>query len=237
MAEVRERGAVAETRKAVDDGGRVDDDVDLLVRHAEEEVRLDQLEPFVRERGGVHGDLTAHPPGRMPERLLRRHVGELLPRAAAERPAGRGQDERVELLRAAPLEALEERRVLAVHRQEEPSPALACRQRELAGGDEALLVRERERDAAFERPQRRRKAREAHDGVQHDVGLGALEELRQVPADLRQRREAVDRLRPRRRRDELEPGVRLDDLERLPADRTGCSEERDARHPCSATIV
>ncbi len=32
---------------------------------------------------------------------------------------------------------------------------------------------------------------EADDGVQHDVGLGFLQELREVAADLRQRREAV----------------------------------------------
>ena len=32
-------------------------------------------------------------------------------------------------------------------------------------------------------------------------------------------------------------GVRLDDLDRLPADRSRRTEQRDARHPCSATIV
>ena len=57
VAEVRERGAVAEARRGVDDRGRVDDHLDPLVRQAEEEVRLDELEPLVRERCGVHCDL------------------------------------------------------------------------------------------------------------------------------------------------------------------------------------
>ena len=62
--------------------------------------------------------------------------------------------------------------MLAVDRQEQPSPPLLRCERELAGSDEALLVGERERDAALERPERRREAREADDGVQDDVRLG-----------------------------------------------------------------
>ena len=83
-----------------------------------------------------------------------------------------------------PVEALEERRVLAVDGQEQPSSPLPGREREVAGRDEALLVRERERDAALERPQRRADAGEADDGVQDEVGLGRVEELREVAADL-----------------------------------------------------
>ena len=81
-------------------------------------------------------------------------------------------------LGGASLEALEERGVLAVDWEKEPSPTLARRQREFAGGDEALLVGECERDSAFERPERGRQAREADDGVEDDVGLGAVEKRR-----------------------------------------------------------
>ena len=49
--------------------------------------------------------------------------------------------------------------MLAVDRQQQASPTLARGERELAGGDEALLVRERERDAALERPERRAAVR------------------------------------------------------------------------------
>src|SRR6185503_5963640 len=114
---------------------------------------------------------------------------------------------RVDLLRSAAVEALERRGVLAVDRQQEASAPLLRRERELTGGDEALLVGERKRDAVLERPERRGQAGEADDRVQHHVRLRAVEQLGQVAADLRQRREPVDRLRPRRGGDELELGL------------------------------
>ena len=67
---MREQGAVPEAHEPVHGRARMNDDLDLLVRDAEEPVRLDQLEPLVRERGGVHSDLSSHRPGRMCERLL-----------------------------------------------------------------------------------------------------------------------------------------------------------------------
>ena len=94
--------------------------------------------------------------------------------------------------------------MLGVDRQQQPSsPLLRC-ERELARGDEALLVREREIDAGLERPEGRRQAGEADDGVQDDIGLSALEQLREVASDLRQRRQAVDGLRAGGGGDELE---------------------------------
>src|SRR5205085_11358008 len=119
------------------------------------------------------------------------------------------------------LEALEGGRVLAVDREQTASALLQRRERELAGGHEALLVREREIDAVFERPQRRRQAREPDDCVEDDVWVRPLEQLDQVAADLCERRQPVDRLRAGGSRDELELGMRVDDLERLPPDRAG----------------
>ena len=120
----------------------------------------------------------------MCERLLDGDVLELVPGAAAERAAGRGQDERLDRLGLAALEALEERRVLAVDRQQQAAAAPVGGDGELAGGDEALLVRERERDAVLERPQRRLDAGEADDRVEHDVRLARLEQRRGGAADL-----------------------------------------------------
>src|SRR5204863_3051758 len=109
--------SVAEANERVDDRGRLEHDLDAVVRNVEEEVCLDQLEALVGERRGVDRDLRAHAPGRMRERLLRSHADELVPGAPAERPARAGEDERVHLLCTATFEALEERRVLAVNRQ------------------------------------------------------------------------------------------------------------------------
>ena len=168
----------------------------------------------------------------MCERLLGRDVLELGARAAAERAARAGEHERVDLLRLASLEALEERRVLAVDRQDPAAAPLARGERELSGGDEALLVREREVDAVLERPERRVDSGEADDGVEDDVGLRALEQLGQVAADLLQRRvDVVERRRAGRRGAELELRMRLDDLDRLAADRSRGAEQRDALHP------
>src|SRR5512146_1929278 len=124
----------------------------------------------------------------MCKRLLGGHLLELGSGATAERPARPGDHERVDLLRLALLEALEESRMLAVHRQDTAAAPLARCEGELPGGDEALLVRESEVDSALERPERRVDPREPDDGVEDDVGPGALEKLGQVAADLLQRR-------------------------------------------------
>ena len=123
--------------------------------------------------------------------------------AAAERAAGSREHERVDLLRLASFEALEERRVLAVDGQDPAAAALARSESELPGGDEALLVREREVDAVLERPQRRVDSREADDGVEDDVGLrrarGARSGRPRPPSAARGRRRAASSRRPRRR--------------------------------------
>jgi hypothetical protein len=125
--------------------------------------------------------------------------------------------------------------MLAVDRKEKPSPTLLRGYRELAGRDEALLVRERQRHAALERPQRRANAGEADDGVEHDVGVASLQEHTRISADLDVRDpvlrcEIVQRGRPRLEGAKLELGVRGDDLDRLPADRSCRPEDCDASH-------
>ena len=150
----------------------------------------------------------------------------------SERPSGGGEDQRVDLLGGAALQALEERRMLAVDRKQEPSTPFPRRECEVSGGDEALLVRERERDAPFERPQRGADSGEADDRVQHEVGLGRFQDLGQVAANLDVldtvlRCELVEWLRAGCERDDHEIGMRSDDLQRLPPDRAGGPEQRD----------
>ena len=69
--ELREDGAIDELDHRMDDALRVDDDVDPGHLDIEEPARLDHLQPLVEERGGIDGDLLAHVPCGMPERLLR----------------------------------------------------------------------------------------------------------------------------------------------------------------------
>ena len=129
-----------------------------------------------------------------------------------------------------------ERGVLAVDGQQEPPTPRLGGDRELAGGDEALLVCERERDPRLERPERRLDAREPDDGVQHDVGLAPLEERHGVAADLHVLDVVVGSEVVKWRRAGLECaegeiGVGRDDLHRLAADRAGGPQERDTSHP------
>ena len=72
-----EQRAVAEAHERVDDRGRVDDDLDPIVREPEEPVCLDHLEPLVRERCRVHRDLRSHRPGWMSQRVGDGHRGEV----------------------------------------------------------------------------------------------------------------------------------------------------------------
>jgi hypothetical protein len=159
------------------------------------EMRLDQLEPLVRERRGVDRDLRAHVPRGMRQRVVGSDVQELVARAASERAAGCREHERVDGVDVALFQTLERRRVLAVDGKQSAAAAHLRGEREVARGDEALLVRKREVDAALERPQRRRKPGEPDDRVQHEVRLRPVEQLREVAADLRVRRKAVDRPR------------------------------------------
>ena len=79
---LRERRAVDELDHRVHQRLRVHDDVDPVERHAEEQVRLEQLEALVDQGGRVRGDDPAHVPGRVGQRLGRRHVGHLAPACA-----------------------------------------------------------------------------------------------------------------------------------------------------------
>jgi hypothetical protein len=92
----------------------VHDHLDVVHRDAEQEVRLDHLEPLVDEGRGVDRDDRTHVPGRMVHGLLRCHVGEVRPAAAAERSPAGGQHEPSYLVGATTPQALGEGTVLAV---------------------------------------------------------------------------------------------------------------------------
>ena len=155
---------------------------------------------------------------------------ELVARAAAERPAARGQDEVTAPARRARAHWKSAECSLSTGISS-PSARAARRERELAGGDEALLVRERERDPVLERPHRRREPGEADDRVQDDVGLRRARAARSG-----RRRSASSGARPSIG---VEPdvaatssssGLRVDHLDRLAADRAGRAEQGDPLH-------
>ena len=162
-----------------------------LVRDAEEEVRLDQLEALVGERRRVDRDLRPHAPGRVRERVLDR-------RRRRDRPAcGRGT------ARPRPVRTSE-----STESGSRPSRHWKSAECSQSTGSSRPPPRSCAASASSPAATRlslfasasvtpRSSAQsvaptpgEADDRVQDDVRLGALEQLREVAADLACRRRA-----------------------------------------------
>ena len=69
---------------------RLHDNLNAVVRHIEQVMRLNHFKAFVHERRRVDRDFRAHVPRGMLERLSRRHIAQFVARAAAERTTARG---------------------------------------------------------------------------------------------------------------------------------------------------
>ena len=226
VARVRERGAVAETHERVHDRGWVDDDFDPVVREPEEHMRLDQLEPLVGERRRVHGDLRTHAPGGMRQRLCRRHVRELVSRAATNGPPDAVSTSESTVSRARPSRhwntALCSLSTGSSPPRAAGRPARAHRRRR------GSLVCQRERDAPLERSQGRPTPAKPTTALRTTSGC-CVEQARQLAAhldvlDAVRRGDRREVMRARRDGEELEPGIGCDDLECLATDRAGRSE-------------
>ena len=230
VAEVRDRRAVAEPNEAVHDRCRVHDDLDALVRHVEEEVRLDHLEPLVRERGRVDRDLRPH---RSTSGCASACSGVTSASSSRVRPRnGPPLAVRTRLSGSPSCAHWKSAECSLSTGISSAAAALARSEGELAGRDEALLVRERERDAVLERPHRPGRPGEAERGVQDDVrgsrARAAPSGRRRPASAARARRSASSRRSPPRARGR---SFGRDHLERLAPDRAGRAEQGDPRHP------
>ena len=233
---MRERRAVAEPDERVDDRGRVDHDLDPVVRDAEEEVRLDQLEPLVGERRRVDRDLRAHAPRRVRERVLDRDVLEVVAAAAAERPARGGQDERVDRSRcsrpprhwksAECSESTGSRRPPPRSFAASASSPAATRLSLFAS---ASVTPRSSAQSVAPTPAKPTIAFRTTSGcAASSSSVTSPPHLRVLDAVLARELRQVGRAR--RERTELELGVPLHDVDRLPADRAGGAEQRYPLH-------
>ena len=174
--ELRLDRAVLEFDHRVHDRLRVQHHVDPFGGHVEEPAGLDDLETLVHERRGVDGDLGAHRPLGMAQRLFRRDVGERLARYVAQRAARAGDDEPPRC-RAFAREALEYGRMLRVDRQDR-SPVFGRHAHDVfAAHHERLLVGQGQFLAGAERRDRGGEARIAHQGIDHDLGAAGRRDL------------------------------------------------------------
>ncbi len=117
-AQLRDHRPVGELHQRVHDRLRMHEHVDLVRAHAEQPVRFDHLETLVHQRRGIDGDLPAHPPGRMLERVGGGDARQLRRRAAAKGSTRRGENQPADLRRLAAVQALVHGVVLAVDRQD-----------------------------------------------------------------------------------------------------------------------
>jgi hypothetical protein len=204
------------------------DHVDVGVGDVEEQVRLDQLQPLVDQGRGVDRDHRAHVPGGVGQRLLGRDVVEVLPAAAAERPAAGGEDQSTHLVRRTAVQALGQRAVLAVDGDDLAGRGQAGDHR--SADDQRLLVGQRQGVAGLERGDRGPQPHGPGDAVEHDVALqaGGLDGG-VLPEPVVGRGELGDLLLEqlllgapgREGHDPEAVGVAADDVEGLGADRPG----------------
>jgi hypothetical protein len=90
---VREAWSHLGLDEGVDDALGVDDHVNVVVGGAEEVVGLNHLQALVHHRGRVHGDLGAHVPVGVLERVGHRHLLEVLRVPVTEGTARGRQDD------------------------------------------------------------------------------------------------------------------------------------------------
>ena len=169
ITQLRQYRAVDIFHHGMDDALRMDDHIQLLGRHVEEELGLDQLQPLVHERGRVDRDLAAHRPLGMLAGLLGRGGGNSLRRPGPERPARGGKDQASDgtariHASSAIRQALEDGIVLAVDRQQRDTGLAAGGAKKRASHDNGFLVGQQHRTRPTRRRQRGRQARRPDDG-------------------------------------------------------------------------
>ena len=156
----------------MDDALAVDHRLHLLHRQPVQPHGLDDLQSLVHEGGRVDGDLGPHAPVRVLQSVRRGLMLQFLMAQAEKRPAGAGQQQTLYLPAIpAALQALENGRVLRIHRHDLGAAALRLRHHQLAGAHQRLLIGQS--DALFLPDSRQRgfQSNAAHDGGDHRVRL------------------------------------------------------------------
>ena len=139
-AQLRDDAAVGRLNHAVHDALGVDHHVDVVVRGAEKVVRLNHLQPLVHQRGAIDGDLAAHAPVGVLQRVLHARSLQILSRPVAEGAARGGKDHAPQTAGGQALDALKDGRVLAVGGQNGDASLGRQGQHEGTACNEGLLV-------------------------------------------------------------------------------------------------
>jgi len=242
----------------------VDDNIDAVVGHSEQQVRFDDLERLVGQSGRIDRDLVAHAPRRMRERVFRGDRGELIRRQRTKRSTGCREDQPGDLLGRPADQALVDRAMLTVYRKDLSAAGPPGLEHQLAPGYERFLVRQCQSPSGLKGTEGRCETCISNQGVDDDAAFGArcggsklvgpefplagparLEIRRSVVGQDHEVRieissEFIERLcTPSRGEGHDAKPVRVpgDDANRRPADRAGCSQEGDADRHVGHAIV
>ena len=139
-AELCDDRAVNQLNHGMDHTLRVDHNLNVIRRHAEQMHGLDKFQTLVHHRGAVDGDFCPHIPVRMADCLLRRDVFQLASRSAAEGAAGTGEQDFLQLTLFSPHQALEDRGMLTVNRDDFRAALRGPLHDQRARADQRLLI-------------------------------------------------------------------------------------------------
>src|SRR6188768_753166 len=107
---------------------RMNDGLDAVVREAVKEMRLDDFERLVRQRGAVDRDLGAHVPRWMSQRIGARDVLQLVQGMTAKGTTRGGQNQPPDLTVLGAAQTLQNRAVLAVDGNQLTTATAQCLQ-------------------------------------------------------------------------------------------------------------
>ena len=216
---------------------------DVVERDPEQVMCLDHLQPLVHEGGRVDGDLGAHRPARVVERLVHGDLVEVEIGVGPERAARRGDDQTPDVLGALAPKALPDGAVLRVDGAQ--AAFTGCLHHQRTGHDQHLFGRQRDLLAGLEGQEGRRQRSRAGDGDQHQVAARIGDHGLDPGVEIAVAGLALDHVvggAPGRaaalgEAEQSQPGgIAVDDVERLLSDRAGGAEDGHvdgARHRAS----
>ena len=133
---------------------------------------LDHFQTLIHQGCAVDGDLCAHFPVGMLQRIGLGHRSQLFPVIAEERTAGAGQNDLFYLSRAVTAhKALENRRMLRIHRHDLRAIFGRLCHHQFTGADQGLLIGKTDPLTGPNGRQRRLQAQHAHYCGDHTLGF------------------------------------------------------------------
>src|SRR5580704_3596709 len=139
--------------------------------YVEQATCLDDLETFIHQGGRVDGDPFPHLPGGVVQRLLYGNRKEFGFWCLQERSAGGGEPDPLNLIHAAPTEALVDGVMFAVDRKERFPGLARSRCDQFAGGNQTLLIGEADGLAGFDCFVGSLEAGHPDDSANHEIDV------------------------------------------------------------------